>query len=45
MQKLEILKLGLVSFGKFRNQEIELQPGLNLIEGGMKPEKAPCNPF
>lgn len=45
MQKLEILKLGLVSFGKFRNQEIELQPGLNLIEGGNEAGKSTLQSF
>ena len=33
MQKLEILQLKLIGFGKFREKEINLEPGLNLIEG------------
>lgn len=45
MQKLEIVKLGLVGFGKFRNQEIELQPGLNLIEGGNESGKSTLQSF
>ena len=45
MQNLEILKLGLVGFGKFRNQEIELQPGLNLIEGGNEAGKSTLQSF
>ena len=33
MEKLELIRLELNGFGRFRGQTFELQGGLNLIEG------------
>lgn len=45
MQKLEITKLELVGFGKFRDNEILLESGLNLIEGGNEAGKSTIQAF
>lgn len=45
MQKLEIVKLELVGFGKFREKEILLESGLNLIEGGNEAGKSTIQAF
>ncbi len=45
MQKLEILQLKLIGFGKFREKEITLKPGLNLIEGKNEAGKSTIQAF
>ena len=39
MQNLEIIRMQLIGFGKFRDRTIELSPGLNLLEGPNEREK------
>ena len=38
MEKLELIRLELNGFGRFRGQAFELQGGLNLIEGAKAPD-------
>ncbi len=45
MQKLEILQLKLIGFGKFRDKEIEFKSGLNLIEGRNEAGKSTVQTF
>lgn len=40
MQNLEIIRMQLIGFGKFRDRTIGLSPGLNLLEGPNEAGKA-----
>ena len=42
MKTLEITRLELVGFGKFRERTIDLTSGLNLIEGPNEAGKSTC---
>lgn len=45
MEKLELIRLELNGFGKFRGQTFELQGGLNLIEGANEAGKSTLQAF
>ena len=45
MQNLEIIRMQLISFGKFRDRTIELSPGLNLLEGPNEAGKSTIQAF
>lgn len=45
MQNLEIIRMQLIGFGKFRDRTIELSPGLNLLEGPNEAGKSTIQAF
>ena len=45
MEKLELIRLELNGFGRFRGQTFELQGGLNLIEGANEAGKSTLQAF
>lgn len=45
MQNLEIIRMQLIGFGKFRDRIIELSPGLNLLEGPNEAGKSTIQAF
>ena len=45
MQKLEIMELNLIGFGKFRNKTISFASGLNLLEGENEAGKSTIQSF
>ena len=45
MQNLEIIRMQLIGFGKFRDRTIELSLGLNLLEGPNEAGKSTIHAF